>query len=98
MGAVDRLQPFLNIEEKYRSTAIYNMTIDGYDTETVAYHRKILYEAGLIKTIKLNLQKVRFIVLELVHLHGMEMIFSKKSEMILIVRKSRIQLRKKGYH
>jgi len=42
----------LEIEEKYQSTVIYNMTIDGYDTETVAYHCKILYEAGLISDYK----------------------------------------------
>ena len=42
----------MEIEEKYRSTAIYNLTIDGYDTDTVAYHRKILDEAGLISDYK----------------------------------------------
>ena len=42
----------LEIEERYRSTAIYNLTIDGYDTETVAYHCKILDEAGLISDYK----------------------------------------------
>ena len=26
----------MEIEEKYRSTAIYNLTIDGYDIDTVA--------------------------------------------------------------
>ena len=38
----------LEIEDKYRSTAIYDLAIDGYDTEMVAYHCKIKYEAGLI--------------------------------------------------
>ena len=38
----------LKIEEEYRSTAIYNLNISGYDMETVAYHCKILNEAGLI--------------------------------------------------
>ncbi len=38
----------LKIEDRYHSTAIYNLTIDGYDTETIAYHCKILNEAGLI--------------------------------------------------
>lgn len=38
----------LEIEEKYLSTAIYDLKIEGYDTETVAYHCKILHEAGLI--------------------------------------------------
>ena len=35
----------LKIEEEYRSTAIYNLNISGYDMETVAYHCKILNEA-----------------------------------------------------
>lgn len=38
----------LKIEEQYRSTAIYNLKITDYDRETVAYHCKILNEAGLI--------------------------------------------------
>lgn len=38
----------LKIEEEYRSTPIYNLNISGYDMETVAYHCKILKEAGLI--------------------------------------------------
>ena len=38
----------LKIEEKYRSTAIYDLKVTGYDMETVAYHCKILNEAGLI--------------------------------------------------
>lgn len=42
----------LEIEDKYRSTAIYDLSIDGYDTETVAYHCKILHEAGLISDYK----------------------------------------------
>lgn len=42
----------LEIEDKYRSTAIYDLAIDGYDTEMVAYHCKILYEAGLISDYK----------------------------------------------
>ena len=42
----------LEIEDKYRSTAIYNLAIEGYDPETVAYHCKILYEAGLISNYK----------------------------------------------
>ena len=36
------------IEEQYVSTAIYNLKIDGYTTEQVAYHCNILHEAGLI--------------------------------------------------
>jgi len=42
----------LEIEKEYRSTAIYNLTIEGYDIETVAYHCKIIYEAGLITDYK----------------------------------------------
>lgn len=42
----------LEIEDKYSSTAIYDLAVDGYDTETVAYHCKILYEAGLISDYK----------------------------------------------
>lgn len=42
----------LEIEDKFRSTALYNLAIEGYDTETVAYHCKILYEAGLISDYK----------------------------------------------
>lgn len=38
----------LKIEEKYKSTAIVNLPIEGYDMETVAYHCKIMDEAGLI--------------------------------------------------
>ena len=38
----------LKIEEEYRSTVIYNLKILGYDAETVAYHCKILHDAGMI--------------------------------------------------
>lgn len=38
----------LKIEEEYISTAIYNLHIEGYDIATVAYHCKILHEAGLV--------------------------------------------------
>ena len=38
----------LEIEKQYRSTAIHNLTIEGYDMATVAYHCKILHEAGFI--------------------------------------------------
>ncbi|MCR4944619.1 MAG: DUF2513 domain-containing protein [Clostridium sp.] len=38
----------LKIEEDYKSTALYNIKIEGYDNETVAYHCKIMKEAGLI--------------------------------------------------
>ncbi len=42
----------LKIEEEYQSTAIYNLDIPGYNKETVAYHCKILYEAGFISDYK----------------------------------------------
>lgn len=42
----------LEIEEKYVSTAIYGLEVEGYDTAAVAYHCKILYEAGLISDYK----------------------------------------------
>ena len=41
------------IEERYVSTAIYGLKIDGYTTEEVAYHCKLLHEAGLIKDCKI---------------------------------------------
>lgn len=42
----------LAIEEQYISTAIYNLKIDKYDAETIAYHCKILHEAGLVSDYK----------------------------------------------
>lgn len=38
----------LKIEEDYKSTALINLSIDGYDMDTVAYHCKILHEAGFV--------------------------------------------------
>lgn len=38
----------LEIEEEHISTAIYDLKIEGYNMETIAYHCKIMYEAGLI--------------------------------------------------
>ncbi len=38
----------LKIEEDYVSTALYNIEINGYDKETIAYHCKILHEAGFV--------------------------------------------------
>lgn len=38
----------LEIEKKYVSTAIFDLNIEGYDMATVAYHCKIMYEAGLL--------------------------------------------------
>ena len=36
------------IEAEYKSTAMYNLNIDRFDLDTVAYHCKILAEAGLL--------------------------------------------------
>ncbi len=40
------------IEDEYRSTALFNLQIDGYDIETIAYHCDLLFEASLIKSYK----------------------------------------------
>ncbi len=40
------------IEDEYRSTALINLQIDGYDVETIAYHCDLLFDAGLIKSYK----------------------------------------------
>ena len=37
---------------EYRSTALINLQIDGYDVETIAYHCDLLFDAGLIKSYK----------------------------------------------
>lgn len=42
----------LKIEETNTSTAIYDLSIDGYTKEQVAYHCKILHEAGFIDGYK----------------------------------------------
>lgn len=42
----------LEIEKEYVSTAIYDLNIDGYDRDEVAYHCKILYDGGLISDYK----------------------------------------------
>lgn len=42
----------LEIEKEYKSTVLYDLKIDGYDMETVAYHCKILHEAKLISAYK----------------------------------------------
>lgn len=42
----------LEIEKQYISTAIYNLKIEGYDMNTIAYHCKILHEAGMISSYK----------------------------------------------
>lgn len=38
----------LKIEEQYVATTIFNLKIEGYDFPTVAYHCKIMHEAGLL--------------------------------------------------
>ena len=38
----------LKIEEEYKSTALINLSINGYDKDTVAYHCNILHEAGFV--------------------------------------------------
>lgn len=38
----------LKIEEEYRSSALLNLPIEGYDMETVAYHCRIMQDAGLL--------------------------------------------------
>lgn len=42
----------LKIEEEFHSTPLYNLAIEGYDEETVAYHCKLLYDAGFISDYK----------------------------------------------
>ena len=44
----------LKIEEEYISTALYDLKIDGYDKETIAYHCKIMHDEGLIFDYKAN--------------------------------------------
>lgn len=44
----------LKIEEKFIDTAIYNLHINGYDTETVAYHCMLLSDAGLITDCRIQ--------------------------------------------
>lgn len=38
------------VEEKYVDSAIMNLEIDSFSKEQVAYHCKLLYEAGLVST------------------------------------------------
>ena len=38
----------LSIEKDYRSMSICNLTIPGYDMQTIAYHCKIIKDKGLI--------------------------------------------------
>ena len=36
------------IEERYEDTALYNLQIDGYSMAEVAFHCKLLHEAGFV--------------------------------------------------
>lgn len=36
------------IEKEYKSTALFNLSIDGYDMDLVAYHCGLLADAGLV--------------------------------------------------
>ena len=38
----------LQIEEEYVSTSLFDLAISGYDKETIAYHCKIMHEAGMV--------------------------------------------------
>lgn len=42
----------LKIEEEYNTHNILGLSIDGYSMETVAYHCKLLYEAGFVSYYK----------------------------------------------
>ena len=42
----------LEIEEKHKSTALIDLSIDGYDMQTVAYHCEMLHEKGLVSSYK----------------------------------------------
>lgn len=86
----------LEIENKYRSTAIYDLVIEGYDTETVAYHCKILYEAGLISNYKAQYADNEIYGFGVGSLTWDGNDFLEKFGTILSGRKSRIQLPKKG--
>lgn len=38
------------IEDEFKSTALFNLQIEGYDMEVIAYHCDLVFEAGLIKS------------------------------------------------
>ncbi len=40
------------IEEQYVDTALYGLEVEGYSMQQVAYHCKILHDAGLISNYK----------------------------------------------
>ena len=38
----------LNIEDQHTGRVIYNFQIEGYELSAIAYHCKLLYEAGFV--------------------------------------------------
>lgn len=44
----------LEIEERYVSTALYDLQIEGYDVQTIANHCKIMQEAGLFSACSIK--------------------------------------------
>lgn len=40
------------IEDQFIDVAIYDLSVDGYNKKTVAYHCNLLHQAGLIKDYK----------------------------------------------
>lgn len=42
----------LKIEEEYQSEPLYDLEIENYDMETIAYHCQLLYDQGLISDYK----------------------------------------------
>ncbi len=45
-------QILLKIESEYRTRPLNNITVNGYDKETIAYHCRIMNEAGLVSGYK----------------------------------------------
>lgn len=81
----------LEIEKQYVSTAIYDLDIEGYDVATVAYHCKILYEAGLISNYKHNMRMMKYGLLALGLSHGKVTNIWTRSGTILSGKKQKIQ-------
>lgn len=52
------------IETKYRSIALYNLNIDGFDLDTVAYHCKILPDADLLDSYESTYSDDRIYAIE----------------------------------
>ena len=42
----------LEIEKEYHNSEVVNLSIEGYDFETIAYHCSILHEAGYISSYR----------------------------------------------